>query len=373
MSRIGAKLKTGLTVLATSCALIPVVSTTALAEERVLNVYNWSDYIAEDTIANFEAKTGIKVVYDVFDSNEVLEAKLLSGKTGYDIVVPSASFMAKQIKAGVFQTLDRSKLPNWKNLDTEIMSTVEGFDPGNQHAIPYLWGTTGLGYNPDLVAKHLGGDVPVDSWDLVFKPEYASKLQECGLTMLNAPTEMMQAALNYLDLDPNSTDKKDYAQAQELLSSVRPHVTYFHSSKLITDLANGDVCISVGWSGDVLQAADRADEADKGITVEYVIPKEGALTWFDMLAIPKDAENVDEAYAFINYLMEDKVMADIQNYVSYASAVKTAEQYVDAEITGNPGIYPTAEAKKNLYISDVLPPKIDRVINRAFTKVTTGK
>ena len=369
IDKMSAKLKTGLIATAVACAM----SASAVAEDRVLNVYNWSDYIAEDTIANFEAETGIKVVYDVFDSNEVLEAKLLSGKTGYDVVVPSASFMARQIQAGVFQELDRSKLKNWNNLDPAIMELVDTYDSGNKFSVPYLWGTTGIGYNPELVAKYLGSDAPVDSWDLLFKPENISKLSECGVAFLDAPTEVLPAALKYMGMNPNSTDKGDYPKAEKLLSDVRPYVTYFHSSKPISDLANGDLCVAIGWSGDMLQAADRAAEAENGINVEYVIPKEGAGMWFDMLAIPKDADNIDEAYAFINYLMDAEVMAGIQNYVSYASGVAAAAPLVDEEITSNPGIYPTEAAKKNLYTFAVMPPKIDRLVNRTFTRLKSGK
>ncbi|WP_066015209.1 extracellular solute-binding protein [Endozoicomonas atrinae] len=356
---------------AVTCTMM--ASPLAMAKEKTLNVYNWSDYIAEDTIANFEKETGIKVRYDVFDSNEVLEAKLLSGKTGYDIVVPSASFMARQIQAGVFKELDKSKLPDWKHLDDEIMGLVETYDQENKHSFPYLWGTTGIGYNPDLVEKYLGEEAPVDSWSLVFEEENISKLSKCGVAFLNAPTEVVPAALSYLGLDPNSTNKADYAKAEELLMKVRPYITYFHSSRFISDLANGDICVAIGWSGDVLQASDRAYEADNGVVVEYTIPKEGAGMWFDMLAIPNDAENVDEAYAFLNYLLKPDVMAEISNYVAYASANKSSEALVDEEIRENPGIYPTESAKKNLYVFEVLPPKINRVINRSFTNVTAGQ
>ncbi len=360
---------------AIGCAFISsavTLSPLAIAKERTLNIYNWSDYIAEDTIANFEKETGIKVRYDVFDSNEVLEAKLLSGKTGYDVVVPSSDFMARQIQAGVFKELDRSKLSAWDNLDSSLMATLEAYDKGNKHSFPYLWGTTGIGYNPDLVKKYLGENAPTDSWDLVFDEKNISKLSQCGVTFLNAPSEMMPAALTYLGLDPNSVKKGDYKKAEELLMKVRPYVTYFHSSRYISDLANGDICVAIGWSGDVLQASDRADEADNGVVVEYTIPKEGAGMWFDMLAIPKDAENVDEAYAFLNYLLKPEVIAEISNYVAYASPNRASVALVEEEVRENPGIYPTEEARKNLYIFEVLPPKVDRIINRSFTKVTTG-
>lgn len=343
------------------------------AEERVLHVYNWSDYIAEDTLEKFQEETGIKVIYDVFDSNEVLEAKLLAGSTGFDIVVPSASFLGRQIKAGIFQALDKSKLPNYKNLDKELMARLEVVDPGNKYAIPYLWGTTGIGYNVAKVQEVLGPDAPTDSWDLVFKEENIAKLHSCGVAFLDAPSEMLPAALHYLGLDPNSKDRKDYDKAAELLAKVRPHVTYFHSSQYINDLANGDICIAVGWSGDVLQAADRAAEADAGVEVAYVIPKEGALIWFDMLAMPKDAKNVDEAYEFLDYLMRPEVIANISNYVAYANGNAASFEMIDEEIRNDPGIYPTEEAKANLYTQEVMPPKIDRIMTRSWTRVKTGR
>ncbi len=343
------------------------------AKDRVLHVYNWSDYIAEDTIPNFEKETGIKVVYDVFDSNEVLEAKLLAGSTGFDLVVPSAAFLGRQIQAGIFQPLDRARLSNYKNLDKELMARLEVVDPGNKYAVPYLWGTTGIGYNPKLVEKALGADAPVDSWDLVMKVENISKLNSCGVAFLDAPTEMLPAALKYLGLDPNSKNPKDYQKGGELLASIRPHITYFHSSQYINDLANGDICVAVGWSGDILQAADRAAEADAGVEVVYTIPKEGAAVWFDMLAMPKDAKNVEEAYLFLNYLMRPEVIAGISNYVAYANGNSASFELIDEEIRNDPGIYPTDAAKPNLYTFEVMPPKIDRITTRTWTKVKTGR
>lgn len=352
---------------------LTVSATAQAAEEPVVHVYNWSDYIAEDTLENFTKETGIKVVYDVFDSNEVLEAKLLAGNTGYDVVVPSASFLGRQIKAGVFQPLDRAKLPNYKNLDKALMERLEIVDPGNKYAVPYLWGTTGIGYNVGKVKAALGDDAPVDSWDLVFKPENMAKLKGCGVAMLDAPTEIMAAALKYLGLDPNSTEKKDYDKATELLLSVRPYITYFHSSQYINDLANGDICVAVGWSGDILQARDRADEAGNGVEVAYSIPKEGAAMWFDMMAIPADAKRPDNAHKFINFILRPDVIAGISNYVAYANGNEASLPMVDDEVKNDESIYPSAEAKKNLYTFKVLPVSVDRIITRAWTKVKTGK
>jgi len=342
-------------------------------EEKVLHVYNWSDYIAEDTIANFEKETGIKVVYDVFDSNEVLEAKLLAGNTGFDVVVPSSDFLARQIQAGVFQTLDKSQLPNLKNLDAGTMKLLQDKDPDNAHAVPYLGGTTGIGYNPKMVAKVMGPDFKMDSWDAVLKPENLSKLSKCGVHFLDAPTEIMATTLHYMGKDPNSTDAKDYAEAGKLLTSLRPYITKFHSSQYINDLANGDICVAIGWSGDVMQAAARAEEAKNGVEVSYVIPKEGALLWYDMLAIPADAKHPHNAHAFLNYLMRPEVMAPITNYVAYASANEAALPMVDDAIKNNPNIYPPAELKAKLFALKVLPQKINRVRTREWTKVKTGK
>lgn len=339
----------------------------------VLRIYNWSDYIAPDTIARFEAETGVRVTYDVFDSNEVLEAKLLSGAAGYDLVVPTSDFMGRQILAGVFQPLDRARLPNLQRLDPELMSVIAAFDPENRYGVPYLWGTTGIGYNVDKLRAVLGGDAPVDSLDLVFQPEYMRKLATCGIAFLDAPHEIFTAALHYLGLDPNSNDVADYqGPARELLLGVRPYITYFHSSQYINDLANGDICMAFGWSGDILQAADRAAEADNGVHIEYTIPREGALMWFDMLAIPADARNVDNAHRFIDFLLRPEVIADVTAYVNYANANQDATEFVPAEIRDDPGIYPPPTVRARLYTSRVMPPKIERTMNRVWTTVKTG-
>ncbi|MHA2940427.1 polyamine ABC transporter substrate-binding protein [Vibrio sp. RC27] len=338
-------------------------------EEKVLNVYNWSDYIAEDTIKGFEAETGIKVTYDVFDSNEVLEAKLLSGHTGFDLVVPSNDFLGRQVKAGVFMPLDKTKLTNYANLDPKLMSVLsESADPENAHAVPYLWGTTGIGYNKEKVEAVLGKDAPVDSWDLVFKPENMEKLQSCGVAFLNAPTEIFPAALNYLGKPPNSKDSGDYKEALALLKEIRPYVTYFNSSQYINDLASGDICVAIGWSGDVLQAATRAEEAENGIEVQYSIPKEGALAWFDLMAIPEGAKHPENAMKFIDYLLRPQVIAEISNYVWYANANIPSHEFVDEEVLSNEGIYPSEEVLAKLYSNEIMPKKIDRLITRSWTE-----
>ncbi|MBY4595024.1 extracellular solute-binding protein [bacterium BD-1] len=343
------------------------------AAPKVLNVYNWSDYIGEDTIANFEKETGIKVTYDVFDSNEVLEAKLMAGNTGYDIVVPSLTFLSRQIQAGVFQELDKSRFTNLGNLDPAFMSLLAQNDPGNAHALPYLWGTTGIGYNVAKVKEALGEDAPVDSWALVFEPENLAKLKGCGVAVLDTPSEIIPPVLRYLGEDPNSFDEAVIQKAVDRLKELRPHITYFHSSQFINDLANGDICVAVGWSGDIIQAQGRAAEAGKGVEVAYSIPKEGAPMWFDMLAIPKGAANVDNAYLFLDYLMRPEVMAGVQNYVMYASANQAALPLVDEAVLQDPGIYPTEETKAKLFTLAVLPPEVDRLFTRHWTTLKTGQ
>jgi putrescine transport system substrate-binding protein len=342
------------------------------AEEMILNVYNWSDYIAEDTISNFEQQTGIKVNYDVFDSNEVLETKLLAGKTGYDVVVPSASFLERQIKAGVFMTLDKSKLPNLANMDPEIMQRVALHDPGNEHAVPYLWGTTGIGYNPEKVKAALGVDT-IDSWSVIFDPENAKKLKDCGLVMLDAPVEVFDSALIYLGKDPNSESEEDLNAARDLIMGVRPYVRYFHSSQYINDLANGEICVALGWSGDILQAQARGAEAENPVEVAYAIPKEGAIVWFDMLAVPADAPHPDNAHKFINYLMEPAVIAAISDYVAYANGNAASFELVDEAVRTDPSVYPTPEVKAKLYPSLAESQEYSRLSNRAWTTVRTGQ
>jgi putrescine transport system substrate-binding protein len=344
----------------------------AQAAEQKVNVYNWSDYIAEDTNANFEKATGIRVVYDVFDSNETLEAKLLSGASGYDVVVPSNQFLSKQIKAGVFQKLDKSKLPNWKNLNPDLMKTLETADPGNMYAFPYMWGTTGIAYNVDKVKAALGVD-SIDSWDVIFKPENLKKLSSCGVAMLDAPQEIFAAALFYQGMNPNPTSKADIKKAETLLLELRPYITYFHSSKYISDMANGNICVAVGWSGDAFQAQARAEEAKNGVNVAYVIPKEGAASWYDMMAIPADSKNADNALAYLNYLLDPQVIADITDYVAYPNGNLASTPLVDEDIRNNPGIYPPAETMKKLYSFAELSPKVERSMTRSWNKIKSGQ
>ncbi|KPZ15346.1 Putrescine-binding periplasmic protein [Pseudomonas amygdali pv. ulmi] len=363
--------KFGKTLLALS--LMGVVATAAQADDKVLHVYNWSDYIAPDTVAKFEKESGIKVVYDVFDSNETLEAKLLAGKSGYDIVVPSNNFLAKQIKAGVYQELDKSKLPNWKNLNESLLKAVSVSDPDNKHAFPYMWGSIGIGINPDKVKAALGADAPVNSWDLLFKPENAAKLKSCGISFLDSPTEMLPIALHYLGYPTDSQDKKQLAEAEALFMKIRPSIGYFHSSKYISDLADGNICVAVGYSGDIYQAKSRAAEAGAKVKVAYNIPKEGAGSFYDMIAIPKSAENVEGAYKFMTFLMKPEIMAEITNAVRFPNGNAAATALVDKEITSDPGVYPPADVQAKLYAIADLPLATQRIMTRSWTKIKSGK
>lgn len=348
-------------------------ATAAAGGEKSVNVYNWSDYIAEDTNANFEKKTGIKVTYDVFDSNEVLETKLLAGSSGYDVVVPTMNFLGRQIQAGVFLPLDKSKIPNYANLDPVMMKKLESQDPGNKYAIPYMWGTTGIGYNVDKVKAAFGNTDLTNSLDIVFKPENISKLKACGVTVLDTPSELIPITLNYLGEDPNSTDPAVINKAAALLKTIRPYITNFHSSQYIDALANGDICLVVGWSGDIIQARDRAAEAGNGVNIAYAIPKEGAPQWFDMLAIPKDAKHVDEAYAYINNLLDPQVMANNSNFISYPNAVPKSKELMEKSITDDPTVYPPPEVAAKLFTFAIIPPEVDKLYTRIWTELKTGK
>lgn len=344
---------------------------TAVAEPTV-RVYNWSDYVGETTLEDFQKATGITPVYDVFDSNETLEGKLLAGHTGYDVVVPSSNFLAKQIKAGAFQKLDKSQLPNWQNLDPALLKQLEKSDPGNQYGVPYLWGTNGIGYNVDKVKAALGTD-KLDSWAILFEPENLKKLSKCGVSFMDSPDEVYPAVLQYLGLDPNSTNPDDYKKAEAQLLKVRPYITYFHSSKYISDLANGNICVAFGYSGDVFQARSRAEEAKKGVNIGYAIPKEGANLWFDLLAIPKDAKNVKEAHAFINYLLQPEVIAKVSDYVGYANPNPKAGELMNAELRQDETVYPPQAVMDKLYVMKELPPQILRLETRSWTRVKSGK
>lgn len=341
-------------------------------EEKVLNLYNWSDYRASDTLDNFTKQTGIKVVEANYDSNEMLEGKLVAGHSGFDVVVPSGFFLQHQIPIGLYQKLDKSKLPNLANMDPAIMKATQAFDPGNQYAVDYMWGTTALGYNVDQVKKALP-NAPTDSWDLLFKPENAKALASCGITVLDAPNEVVAIALKYLGLDANSEKPEDLQKAEDLLNSIKPYIRKFDSSGYIDDLANGDACLSLGYSGDVYIAKQRATDAKKGVNIQYVIPKEGTIEWFDMLAIPADAPHPENALAFINYIMQPKVTADISNNVFYANGNKAAFPLTDKAITGDPNIYPPPDLQAKLVPLQAHSQTFTRLLTRAWTRIKTGE
>ncbi|MEB2848467.1 extracellular solute-binding protein [Rhizobiales bacterium RZME27] len=357
--------------LLTAAAATALMAGTAFAQERTVHVYNWSDYIDESVLAEFTKETGIKVVYDVFDNNDVVETKLLAGGSGYDVVAPTGPFLARQIQAGVFQKLDKSKLPNLTNLWPEVSERLAKYDPGNEYAVNYMWGTTGIGYNVDKVKAALG-DVPVDSWDILFKPENAAKLKSCGINILDASDETFAIAMNYIGKDPDSKETADLQAGGDVYKAIRPSVRTFNASAYIDELANGDTCITIGWSGDILQAKDRAEEAKNGVNVEYVIPKEGTYVWFDNLAIPADAKNVAEAHEFINFMMKPEVIAKSSNYVQYANGNLASQKFVDKEVLENPAVYPPEDVMKKLFAISPYGPKEQRVLNRVWTEIKTG-
>lgn len=348
------------------------LATSALAQEKVVNVYNWSDYVDPTVLEDFTKATGIKVVYDTYDNNEIVETKLLAGKSGYDIVVPSGPFLQRLIEQKVFLPIDRAKVPEIKNAWPEIEKRLQAFDPGNTFAVNYMWGTTGLGYNVAKIKQRLG-NTPIDSWDIVLKPENLSKLKDCGVMMLDAPEDIFPGVLRALGLDPDSKKAADYQKAAEALMKVRSDVRKFHSSEYINALANGDICFVVGYSGDILQAKKRAEEAKNGIEIAYAIPKEGALMWFDSMAIPADAPNKDNAFAFINFMMKPEIAARNSNFVSYASGNLAAKALIKPEIANNPGIYPTADVMGRLFTNSSPDEKLQKQITRLWTKVKTGK
>jgi putrescine transport system substrate-binding protein len=340
--------------------------------EKVLNVYNWSDYIAPETVKNFEARYGIKVNYDVFDANEVVETKLLAGNTGYDLVMPSAQFMERQIKAGVFQKLDKALLTNLGNMDPSIMQRVALHDPNNAHAIPYMWGTDGIGYNVDQI-KQIMPDAPLDSWALVLDPKYAAKFKDCGISILDAASDIRSIVLIYLGKDPNSQDPADLQLVEEQLMKIRPYVRKINSSQYIEDLANGDLCIAVGYSGDVLQARDRAREAGKGVKVAYSLPKEGSIIWFDMMVIPADAKHPRNAHLFIDYLMQPQVAANNSNAVHYPNGNLASEQFIAPEVKNDPSVFPSAEVKAKLSPELAVGDDYNRLLTRSWTRFQTGQ
>ncbi|MBU2978542.1 polyamine ABC transporter substrate-binding protein [Alteromonas sp. C1M14] len=360
-----------LAVLVIACSAI---SWSRVAVAKHVNVYNWNHYIGENVLSDFEKTTGIRVIYDLVDSNQVLEGKLLAGQSGYDVVVSSADFMARQIKAGIYLPLDKTQLADFSQLDPMLMTALGELDPNNQYGVPYMWGTTGIGFNRSKVLEVLGEDAPLDSWELVFNPQNLAKLSTCGVAFLDSPTDIFPLVLNYLGLPTHSNNPKNYqGQAKQLLMRLAPHITYFHSSKYIDDLATGEICVVVGWSGDILQAKISAASAAQPQTIEYIIPKEGALMWVDMLGIPSDAKNPQEALAFIKFMMRPDIAARNTNDIWYANPITASRPMTLPIIANDTAIYPTKAQRENLFPARPINPRVDRVINRAWTEILTGQ
>jgi putrescine transport system substrate-binding protein len=362
--------------------LIPALALAALlvslpsggqAQQKRVNFYNWSDYIDPEVLREFTRETGIQVTYDTFDSNDLLETKLLAGKSGYDVVVPTAYFLERQIKAGVFQKLDKGKLPNLANVWPEVANRLATYDPGNQFAVNYMWGTTGIGHNVKKAREILGPKAKIDSWDVVFNPGNIAKFKDCGVHMLDSSDDVLPAALKYLVLNPNSKDAADLEKAADLVMKVRPAVRKFHSSEYLNALASGEICLVLGWSGDIKQAQKRAAEAKGGVEIGYAIPKEGAQMWFDNLAIPKDARNVANAHALIDYLMRPEVAARNSNFIAYANGNLASQKFIDKAILEDPTVYPDEATMRRLYTITARDQKTLRLANRLWTRVKTGK
>lgn len=338
----------------------------------VLNLYIWSDYLAPDTIASFEKQTGVKVRVSYFDTNETMEARVLTGSSGFDVVVPTAPYLQRQIRSGAYLPLDKSKLPNLANLDPAIMSRVALNDPGNAHAVVYAWGTYGIGYNVKMVAEALP-DAPLNSWRLIFDPAHAARLAKCGINLLDAPAGVVRLVLKYLGRNPNAPTAADLADVDSVLSKIRPYIRTIDSVRGIEAMANGDICVGLGYNGDFVQARNRANEAKNGIKIGYAIPEEGSLLWFDMLAIPRDAPNVANAHLFINYLMTPRVIANISNFIGFANANSAASPLLDAAIAADPIIYPPRDQQQRLFVQSQDSPEQSRAITRIWQKFKTGQ
>ena len=355
-----------------SFALLLTAFTTASQADESVNISNWNGYIADDTLTGFTKQTGIKATYDIHDSNEVLESNLMTGNTGYDVVSPSNHFMSRLIKAGAIQKLDRSQLPNWKNLDPVLLKKLAVNDPGNQYGYPYMWGTTGIGYNVEKIKAIFGSTDVTRSWSLFFDENNIRKLSQCGVAIIDNPTQVLPITLNYLSLPHHSHDPADYKKAEQALLEIRPYVQYFHASKYISDLANGNICAVIGFNGDVVQAAASAREAKNGIDIAYSIPKEGSTLWLDMVVMPKGAPHEKNAYSYMNYLLTPEVIANISNHIHYANPNQAADAYLSPEVKQDPAIYPSREVVDTLFTVEDLPAKIARLSTRLWTKLKTN-
>jgi len=352
-------------------ALMLSVAIAGAAEEPVLNVFNWADYVAPETISNFEQEFGIEVNYDVYDSTEVVEARLLSGNTGYDVVFHSAEYSARLIRVGVYQPLDRSRLSHWSELDPWVMEKLSSYDPGNQYGIPYMWGSTGFAYNVDRVLERMP-DAPLDSAAMLFDPEVVRHFADCGVSMTNEPTDVIPLVLNYLGHDPNSMDAEHLALAEERLKEVRPYIRYFSSARMINDLPNEEICVAMSWSGDYQTAMQRAREVGANVRLEYTVPREGSSLWFDGIYIPADAPHPNNAHLFLDYLMRPEVMASISNYTFYANAVTSSVPLLSPELRDDPSVLPPMSDRERMSVLHVLGPKQERLRTRAWARVKSG-
>ncbi|NWL78553.1 spermidine/putrescine ABC transporter substrate-binding protein PotF [Pseudomonas taiwanensis] len=362
--------KTLVAALGTTLILLPALS--PADDSNTLRLYNWSDYMGEHTLAEFEKATGIKVVYDTFDSYETVQGKLLPGRSGYDLVVLNAALVPPLLKAGVFQPLDKSRLPSWGNLDPQVLASLEHFDPGVTYSAPYTWGSNGITYNVDMIKARMP-DAPIGSLAMVFDPEIVSRFADCGVTLIDSPTDVLPLALAYLGRDPNSAEPEDLKAAQDLLMKVRPYIRKFDSMSYLNGLANGDQCIAMTWSGDYATAQARATEAGAKVKLDYFIPKEGSLIWFDDFYIPKDAPHVENAHKFIEYMLQPKVIAQVTDYIRYANSNKAATPLVAAEVRNDPAIYPDDTTRARLFTQKTQPQKAMRLITRTWNAVKTGK
>lgn len=355
-------------------AFLPLMLVASMSHAaQTVKIYNWTDYFAPDTLKNFQKATGIASTYDTYDSNPVLDAKLKARNSGYDIVVPSSHFVARQVLRGDLKKLDRSQLPNWKYLNPVLLKTLAEADPGNEHAFPYLWGTTGIGYNSTKVKAVLGNDTPLNSWDLILKPENIKKLAQCGVAVLDSAPDLVPIALNYLGLSPDSTTPDDYAKAKAALLAIKPYVSSFNANEYGAALASGKVCIAVGYSGDIMLAQHQANDAGKGVVIHYIAPKEGSPMWFDMVAMPVDAPDEKAAYAFMNYLLDPKVISGISNYLHYPNGNEKSEGLVDADVHNDIGIYPDADTLTTLFAQNEIPAEIEALRLRVWNEVKAGK
>ncbi len=360
--------------VALAALLMSAIACTQASESATpsVHIYNWYDYIAPDATKKFQQELGINPVYDVFDNSDVMQSKLMAGRSGYDVVFASGDLLPNLIKAGVLKELDPAQLPNLPHLDPQILAKLQSNDPGNRYAAPYMWGTTGIGYDAEKVKAILGADAPVNSWDLIFKEDNIAKLSQCGVAMLDAPNEIVPIALHYLGLPYNSQNPEDYRKAESLLLKVRPHIRYFDSSKFISDLANGNVCVVLGWSGGVFEAQGTSKAAGNGRDLLYSIPREGAPVWVESMVLLRDAPNPKEGLAFINYMLRPQVIAESTNYLGYPNANKDAIALIEQKIRDNPDVYPPKQVLDTLFPLEPLPMKLERIRTPLWSKVKTG-